>query len=125
MCIRDSVNADDAAVQADIIILGNAPLAARIVLVVHLALAVFLFQAFFRHTVPLAVEADNSVGAKPGIRIDEGMKAVLPIAQYIGGTAPNDNARLFFCKVRYDVVLNGIKLVRKDVYKRQHLTYDT
>ena len=70
------VNAERAAVEADVVILGLAPVAVGVMLVIDLALAVLLLQALFHGLARLAVAFAHAGGAVGHVGVDENVQAV-------------------------------------------------
>ena len=70
------VNAERAAVEADVVIFGLAPVAVGVVLVIDLALAVLLLQAFFHGFARLAVALAHAGSTVGHVGVDENVQAV-------------------------------------------------
>ena len=94
--IGAGVNAERTAVEADVIILRLPPDAARVVLIIDLALLVLLGETLLRCLLRLAVALDDAAGAAGHVRTDEHMQAVLPVAQDIVRAAADDDALALF-----------------------------
>ena len=70
------VNAERAAVEADVVIFGLAPVAVGVVLVIDLALAVLLLQAFFHGFARLAVALAHAGSTVGHVGVGENVQAV-------------------------------------------------
>ena len=105
------VYAQAAGVQADVVVLGEAPLVAGVVAVVGAALVVLLLEALLGLFRALAVQADDAVGAEGVVRVEERVQAVRPVAQDVVRAAAHDDAALVLGEVLDDVVLYNVELV--------------
>ena len=89
-------NTDGTAVQADIIILGQTPGSACVVLIIDTTALILFLQTGLRRLFGLAVKADNSFGAEVFVGINVRVQAVIPILQnIIRISAYNDTWALF------------------------------
>lgn len=105
------VYAQAAGVEADVVVLGEAPLVAGIVAVVGAALVVLLLKTLFRLFRALAVEPYDTVGTESVVRVEERVQAVVSVPQYVVRAAAHDNAALVLREVLDDVVLYNVELV--------------
>ena len=109
--IGAGVHAERAAVEADVIILCLPPDAARVVLIIDLALLVLLGETLLRCLLRLAVALDDAAGAAGHVGTDEHMQTVLPVAQDIVRAAADDDALALFCQLLDDLALRDIELI--------------
>ena len=109
--IGTGVHAERAAVEADVIILCLPPDAARVVLIIDLALLVLLGETLLRCLLRLAVALDDAAGAAGHVGADEHMQAVLPVAQDIVRAAADDDALALFRQLLDDLALRDIELI--------------
>ena len=100
------VNAEDAGIQADVIILGLTPSAAGVVLIVHAAALILLVQTRLRALVGLAVQTDDAVGAEGHIRENEGMQRVGTILQNVVRVPADDDASAFLRQLKNHAALD-------------------
>ena len=108
---RAGVHAERAAIEANVIILCLPPDAARVVLIIDLALLVLLGETLLRCLLRLAVALDDAAGAAGHVGTDEHMQAVLPVAQDIVRAAADDDALALFRQLLDDLALRDIELI--------------
>ena len=85
------LNADQAGIQGDVVVLSRTPLPVGVVLVIHPAAGVLVRQALLRGLLRLAVQADDAVGPELHTGVDEGVEAVVTVLQdVVGAPAHND-----------------------------------
>jgi len=106
------VYAQAAGVEADVVVLGLAPVAVGVVLVVDLPLAVLLLQALFHGLAGLAVALAHAGGAVLHVGMDEDVQAVRLVLQDEIRAAADDDARALAGQIADDVCLADVELIR-------------
>ena len=109
--LRASLDAENTAVEANVVILRLSPVAPRIVFIIDLALLILLREAFFGRLITFAVTLDDPLCAAVHIRVDKNMQAVLPIPQNIVRAAPDNHAVSLCSKLLDDLRLLDIQAV--------------
>ena len=104
-------NADNPAVQRNMIVGGIAPLHIGIEAVVGGAALVLLLQPSFGRFLPLPIDTHDAVCPELHVRVDEHLQAVGSVLQDKVGAASHDDAGLFFCQFPDDPVLQLPKQV--------------
>ena len=90
------VDADDAAVQRQVVVLGVAPLHVGVEAVIRRAAFILIPQALLRGLLPLTVDLHDALGAERHVRMDKDLQAGRRVLQNVVGTAANNDARAFF-----------------------------
>ena len=106
------VHADVGAVQGQVIVLGHAPVPARVVLIVHPALFVLILKPLLRAALRLAVQADDAVCPVGHGGMDKDVEHVLPLPQDIVGAAADNDASALLCQLQDDLPLHTPQKVR-------------
>ena len=109
--LRTLFNADDPAVQRNMIVGGIAPLHIGIEAVVGGAALIFFLQPGFGRFLPLAVDPHDAVSPELHVRVDKDLQAVGAVLQDKIGAASHNDAGLFFCQFPDDPVLQLPKQV--------------
>ena len=79
--INALLNSQDTGIQANIIVLSLAPVAAGIVLIIHTTALILFLKSRLRALVRLTVTADNSVCPEGYISKYENMKGIFPVLE--------------------------------------------
>ena len=98
-------NADDHAVQRNMVVGSIAPLHIGIEAVVGSAALILLLQTGLGRFLPLAVDPHDAVSPELHVRVDKDLQAVGVVLQDKIGAASYDDAGLFFCQLPDDPVL--------------------
>lgn len=109
--LHAAVDAQRAAVERDIVVLGVPPLHIRVKPVVGCAPLILIPQALLRGLLALAIHLDDALCAKRGIGVDEHAQKIRLIAQDVVCTPPHDDAGAFLGQIRDDLELDFPKVV--------------
>ena len=90
-------NADDPAVQCNMIVGGIAPVHIGVEAVVGGAALVLLLQTSFGRFLPFPIDPHDAVSPELHVRVDKDLQAVGAALQDKIGAASHDDAGLFFC----------------------------
>ena len=99
------VDADNAAVQRQVVVLGMTPLHVGVEAVIRRPPLVLIPQTFLRGLLPLAVDLHDALGAERQIRMDKDLQAVRRALQNVVRATAHDDAGSFCGKVCDDLVL--------------------
>jgi len=100
-----------AAVEADMVMLRNAPFRVRIEPVIGTAPLILIAQTFFRCNITFTVELDDAFRAMLHVGMDEHTQAVRFFAENVVRTASDNDAGTLLCKVENDLPLNFPQVV--------------
>ena len=89
------VNAQNAGIQGDVIVLRLAPGTAGVVLIVDTAALILFMQTLLRALVGLTVTADDALGTIGDIRKDVNMERILTVLQNIVRVTADDDTGAF------------------------------
>ena len=103
--LRTLFDADDPAVQRNMIVSGIAPFHIGIEAVIGGTALILLLQTGFGRFLPLAVDPHDAVSPELHVRVDKDLQAVGAVLQDKIGAASYDDAGLFFCQLPDDPVL--------------------
>ena len=104
--IGAGLHAQFGGIQADVEVLGVAPVAAGVVLVIDLAALVLLGQTGGGSLLGLAVELDDAVLAELVIGVDEDVQSIFPVLQDVVGVTANDDAGALVRQLEDDAALD-------------------
>ena len=99
------VDADNAAVQRQVVVLGMTPLHIGVEAVIRRAALILIPHTLLRGLLPLTVDLHDALGTERHIRVDKDFQAVCLVPQNIVGTAANNDAGTLFRQLRDDLVL--------------------
>ena len=108
---RTLFNADDPAIQRNMIVGGIAPVHIGVEAVVGGAALVLLLQPSFGRFLPLPVDTHDAVCPELHVRVDEHLQAVFPVSQDIVAAPAHDDAGTLVGQLPYHVGLGEEGLV--------------
>ena len=98
-------NADEPAIQRNMIVGGIAPFHIGVEAVISSAALIFFLQSGFGRFLPLPIDLQDTVSPELHVRVDKDLQAVGAVLQDKIGAASYDDAGLFFCQLPDDPVL--------------------
>ena len=103
--IHALINSQHTAVQRQVVILRVTPFHIGVEAMIRRTAFVLVAQALIRGLLPFTTHLDDAFGTEFHIRMDKDLQTVRLVLQNVVGTAPDDDARFFFRKLRNDLIL--------------------
>ena len=100
------VLAQNAGIQAEVVVLGHTPGAAGVVLIVHTAALVLFGQTLLGALLGFAVQSDDPVSLGCGIGMDKDMEDIGTVLQYVVSVTANDDTGTLLSQLQDHVALD-------------------